>query len=130
MKIDRAGPFERLQRRDRRHQFHAVVCRMRFAAFEFLLIVTKGEDRAPAAGPGVARTGTVGVNCDTLLVHSDFPLRAQAERQRFLFAIMPRGRNPARISPTGETAACDSTPADLLAAPGRRPAPPANRPVG
>src|SRR5277367_1151502 len=58
--IDGAGLFQRLQRRDRRHQLHAVVGGVRLAALQFLFGIAEFEDRAPAAGPGISRAGAVG----------------------------------------------------------------------
>src|SRR6266404_2256528 len=60
--VDHAGFLERFQRRDRRHQFHAVVGGVRLAALQFLLGVAEFQDRAPAAGAGIARAGAVGEN--------------------------------------------------------------------
>ena len=64
VEIDRAGLLQRFQRRDRRHQLHAVVGGVRLAALQFLLDIAEFQDRAPAAGPGIARAGAVGVNDD------------------------------------------------------------------
>src|SRR6202048_2063480 len=58
--IDHAGPFLCLQRRDRRHQLHAVVGGVRLAALQLFFGVAESEDRAPAAGPGISRAGAVG----------------------------------------------------------------------
>src|ERR1700680_1590730 len=62
MKLDDAGALERLERRGGGGELHAIVGRMRFAAFELALVAVPGEHRGPAAGPGVSRAGTVGVN--------------------------------------------------------------------
>ena len=56
--------LQRLQRGDRRHQFHAVVGGVRLAALEFLLVLAVSQDRAPAARTGIARAGAVGVDDD------------------------------------------------------------------
>ena len=54
VQLDRARAGQRLQRHDRRHDLHAVVGRQRLAAAQRLLALAPGEDRAPAAGAGVA----------------------------------------------------------------------------
>src|SRR6202171_2428360 len=64
VEIDRAGLFEGFQRRDRRHQLHAVVGGVRLAALQFLFDVAEFQDRTPAAGAGIARTSAIGVNDD------------------------------------------------------------------
>ena len=64
VEIDGAGPLQRFQRRDRRHQLHAVVGGVRLAALQLLLDVAEFQDRAPAARPGIARAGAVGVDDD------------------------------------------------------------------
>src|SRR5712691_2276149 len=55
VEVDAAGPLERLERGDRRHQLHPIVGRMRVAALDLLLVVVPGEDRAPPARPRIAR---------------------------------------------------------------------------
>src|SRR6267142_6917460 len=67
VEIDRARLLQSLQRRDRRHQLHAVIGGMRLAALQFLLDVAEFQDRAPAAGPGIARACAVSVNDDRLV---------------------------------------------------------------
>ena len=64
VQIDPAWFLERFKRRNRGHQLHAVVGRIRLAAFKLLLVVAKSQDSAPAAGSGISGTGTVGVNDD------------------------------------------------------------------
>jgi len=68
VQIDAAGPFQRLQRHDGRHQFHAVVGGQSLAAPEFLLMAAAGlQDGAPAAGARVALAGAVGVDDDVIV---------------------------------------------------------------
>ena len=62
--IDPARPLERLERRDRRHQLHAVIGGIELAAFEFLFAVAEREDRAPAPRTRIARAGAVGMHDD------------------------------------------------------------------
>ena len=62
MEIDDARALERLERRDGGGELHAIVGRMRLAAFELALLAVPGEHRAPAAGPRISRAGAVGVN--------------------------------------------------------------------
>ena len=62
--VDDARLLQRFQRRDRRHQLHAVVGGVRLAALQFLFVVAELQDRAPAAGPGIARAGAVGEDRD------------------------------------------------------------------
>src|SRR6266700_1270705 len=64
IEIDLAGLLQRLQRRDRRHQLHAVVGGVRLAALQFLFDLAEFQDRAPAARTRIARTGAVGVDDD------------------------------------------------------------------
>src|SRR6267378_8471148 len=59
VKVHGAGSLERLERRDRGHQLHAVVGGVRLAALELLLVVPEAEDRAPTARPGIAGAGAV-----------------------------------------------------------------------
>src|SRR5882724_5564767 len=74
IEIDLARLFQRLQRRDRGHQFHAVVGGMRLATLQFLFDIAEFEDRAPAAGPGIARARAVGVDDDGgARTHADIP---------------------------------------------------------
>ena len=62
LEIDRAGLFQRLQRRDRRHQLHAVVGGVGLAALHLFLDVAEFENGAPAAWAWIARAGAVGVD--------------------------------------------------------------------
>jgi hypothetical protein len=71
--VDEAWPLEHFERRDRRHQFHAVVGGVGFPTLQFLFLIAEGEDRAPAARPRIAGAGTVGVNDNPLLVHGSIP---------------------------------------------------------
>ena len=64
VEIDGARLLQGFQRRDRRHQFHAVVGGMRLAALQFFFDLAEFQDRAPAARPRIARAGAVGVNGD------------------------------------------------------------------
>jgi hypothetical protein len=61
-----AGKFQRLQRRDRRHQLHAVVGGLRLAAFQLLFTIAESEHGSPAARPRIPRTGAVGIDGDAL----------------------------------------------------------------
>src|SRR5262245_18089794 len=61
MEIDQAGPLQGLQGPNRSQEFHALVGGVRLAALELLLVVAEGKDRAPAARPRIAGTGSVGV---------------------------------------------------------------------
>jgi peroxiredoxin len=58
------GPFERLERFDRRRQFHAVVGRRVFAARQFLFDPAKAQQRAPTAGTRIAAASAVGEDFD------------------------------------------------------------------
>src|SRR5262249_5226409 len=51
--VDETGPLERFERRDRRHQFHAVVGGVSLATLQFLPVIAEGEDRAQPPGPGL-----------------------------------------------------------------------------
>src|ERR1700733_1615893 len=64
VEVDRTGFFERLQRRDRRHQFHAVVGGVGLAALHLFLDVAEFENGAPAARARITRAGAVGVDDD------------------------------------------------------------------
>src|SRR5260370_30402080 len=64
IEIDRAVLFQLFQRRDRRHQLHAVVGGLRFAALQSLFDVAELQDRAPAAAPAIARSGAISDNRD------------------------------------------------------------------
>src|SRR5262249_15559732 len=65
--VDEAGALERLERGDRRHQLHAVVGGVGLATLQLLDVIAEGEDRAPAAGTGIARAGAVGMDDDVRL---------------------------------------------------------------
>src|SRR5665647_436866 len=64
VEIDGAGFLQRLQRRDRGHQLHAVVGGMGFTALQFLFAIAEVQDRAPAAGAGISRPRPVRVDDD------------------------------------------------------------------
>src|SRR5215510_14046464 len=64
MEIDQARPIQGLQGRNRSQEFHAIIGGVRLAALELLLVVAEGKDRAPAARPRIAGTGSVGVDDD------------------------------------------------------------------
>src|SRR5450756_1389697 len=66
--IDHAGPLERLQRRDRRHQFHSVIGGVRLAALELLLVVAESQNCAPAARPRICLLYTSDAADDLLCV--------------------------------------------------------------
>src|SRR6185369_2408029 len=68
--VDRTRPLERLQRRDRRHQLHAIVGGMLFPAHQLFRLIAERENRAPAAGTGITRAGAVGMDRDALLRHA------------------------------------------------------------
>ena len=54
VEVDRAGPLERLQRRDRRHQLHAVVGGVRLAALDLLACARRSAGSRPSRpGPGL-----------------------------------------------------------------------------
>src|SRR3546814_2602607 len=61
-----AGPLQRLQALDRSGHFHAVVGGKRRAAGEFKLPIALAQDRAPAAGAGIALARAVRENLDVL----------------------------------------------------------------
>ena len=77
--IDAARPLQRLQRRDRRHQFHAVVGGVRLAAVEFLLAGRRSAGSRPSRP---AR---------------DCPSRRRRCRSRRASLIRPRGRSRAAL---------------------------------
>src|SRR5690242_15011173 len=64
MKMHLARPLQRFERGDRSHQLHAVVGRRIGRAEKFLFVLARAEDRAPAAGAGIAAAGAVriGIN--------------------------------------------------------------------
>ncbi len=64
VQIDPARPLERFKRGNGGHQLHAIVGGVCLTAFELFLVVAEGEDRAPAARAGIARTGAVSMNDD------------------------------------------------------------------
>ena len=73
MDIDPRRPLQRLERRDRRRQLHAVVGGRRLAAGQLLAMRARDQDRAPPAGPGVSRAGTVRVDRDGRLRGGGLP---------------------------------------------------------
>src|SRR5690606_28206956 len=66
VEIDGARLLQRVQRLDRRHQLHAVVGGVGLAARQLLLHAVEAQDRAPAAGAGIAGAGPVGEYLDPL----------------------------------------------------------------
>ena len=62
VQLDAARPLQRFERRDRRHQLHAVVGGRRLRRRRSPCGVAVAQDRAPAAGAGIARAGAVGVD--------------------------------------------------------------------
>jgi hypothetical protein len=64
VQFDRAWLLQCLERGNRRHQLHAVVGGMSLAAAQLLLVIAKGQDRAPAARTRIARAGAIGVDYD------------------------------------------------------------------
>src|SRR5690349_5220461 len=54
VEIDGARLLQRLERGDRRHQFHLVVGGVTLAAVQLFFLVAELQDRAPAAGPGIS----------------------------------------------------------------------------
>src|SRR3954451_19309553 len=73
IEIDAARLLQRLQRRDRRHQLHAVVGGVRLKALQFLLGFAEFQDRTPAARAGIAGTGAVGMDGDCGPAHATSP---------------------------------------------------------
>src|SRR5258708_10173680 len=73
VQIDQAGPLERLERRDRGHQLHAVVGGVGLAALELLDPIPERQDRAPAARPGIAGAGPIRMDDDVRFAHSSIP---------------------------------------------------------
>ena len=71
--VDQAGPLERFERRNRRHQLHAVVGGVGLAAPHLFDMIAEGEDRAPTARPRIAGAGAVGVNDDVRFAHPSIP---------------------------------------------------------
>ena len=59
MDFYRAGTGQGLQAGDGGTQLHAVVCRQGCPALQDLLVLAKAQNRAPAAGTGVARAGAI-----------------------------------------------------------------------
>ena len=64
--------FQSLQRPDHGGQFHAVVGGCRLTARQFLFVLACAQDRRPAAGSGVSRTGAVGKDVDARLGHKPY----------------------------------------------------------
>src|SRR5690606_42137535 len=62
VELDSARAFQRVERLDRRRQFHAVVRGQGLAALQFLDRAVVLQHRAPAAGPRIARARPVGVD--------------------------------------------------------------------
>src|SRR6202044_1402946 len=64
IEVDRTGFFQRLPRRDRRHQLHAVVGGVGLAALHLFFDVAEFENGAPPARARIARAGAVGMDDD------------------------------------------------------------------
>src|SRR5690606_33456274 len=62
MQLHLARTLEGVERLDGRRQLHLVVGGLRRPAAHFLVVPVIFEDRAPASGAGIARTGAVGKN--------------------------------------------------------------------
>ena len=71
--VHETGALECFQRRDRGHQFHAVVGRVSLAALQLLLAIAEGEDGAPSARPRIAGAGAIGVDDHVRLAHASIP---------------------------------------------------------
>src|SRR5262249_52978954 len=71
--IDQAGPLERLERGNRCQQLHAIVGRVRLAAFQFLAVIAERENRPPSARTGIAGASAVGVDDNVRLAHPAIP---------------------------------------------------------
>src|SRR5688572_1655959 len=65
-----ARALERIEGPDHRRELHPVVGGLRFPAPEFLLYAFRAEQRAPAAGAGIAAAGAVAVDLDHLIGHA------------------------------------------------------------
>src|SRR5262249_56627669 len=66
---DLARALERVERADYRRELHAVVGGLRLAAPELLLGPLGAQQRAPAAGAGIAAAGAVAVDLDDFIGH-------------------------------------------------------------
>src|SRR4051794_8992238 len=73
IEVDAARLLQRLQRRDRRHQLHAVVGGVRLKTLQFLFDLAEFQDRAPAAWAWIAGAGAVGMDGDDRLAHATSP---------------------------------------------------------
>src|SRR6476620_660341 len=70
MQYDIAGPRQRAQCLDDRHQFHAVIRGIALAAANFLLMLAGFKPGAPAARAGIALAGAVSKNFNLVHTHS------------------------------------------------------------
>src|SRR5207342_3158465 len=73
MQHDLAGRLQAFQAGDRRHQFHAVVGGVGFAADQFALGAAVTQQRRPAARPRIAEAGAVGMDLNLLHVPAAQP---------------------------------------------------------
>src|SRR5579863_7798407 len=107
IKIDRARLFERLERRNRRHQLHPVVGGVRLAALQFLFGVAEFRMAPQPPGPGLPEHApSVWIVTEGSLLTRSIPrLRRRSRGSRRRFA---------------GSAACGHIPAGLSAAPARR----------
>ena len=64
VQVDRAAPFQRFQRRNCRHQFHAIVGRERLPAINLPLAPLVNQNSAPASRARIALAAAVGVDRD------------------------------------------------------------------
>src|SRR3546814_8575421 len=78
---DMAGAGEGAQSLDRRHQFHAVVGGIAFAAGQFLFMLAITDDCSPTATARIALAGPIGENlyCGELAAHAPSNALALAE---------------------------------------------------
>src|SRR5262249_47910942 len=95
-----ARALQRLERPDHRHQLHAVVGGVGLAAVDFLLGAFGAQDRAPAAGAGVAAAGAVAVDLhDIVTRHDGFGASAGTPGRASGAARAPRGRRAGPPAP-------------------------------
>ena len=130
----RHGRLSDFEGRDRGHQLHAVVGGVGLATLELLDVIAGCEDRAPAAGPGIARAGPVGMNDHVRFAH-DLSLtmccRIFGRKTGFhprlregmlfqgCFGFIRRSRSRARWRRPDGNAACGNIPAGPCGAPAR-----------
>ena len=70
VELHRAGTGQCLQPLYRRHQFHAVIGRLRFRAVQVFLLPLESQAGAPATRPRIAATGAIGIDLDNIYSHS------------------------------------------------------------